>query len=79
VLELFPQARRNVSVREKVVTSLLWAEIDALNERLDGDGRVLVRPSGTEPVMRVLAEAKTAQTAEDLCATVAALVERELG
>jgi phosphoglucosamine mutase len=53
--------------------------VEALNERLDGDGRVLVRPSGTEPVVRVLAEAKTAQTAEDLCATVAALVERELG
>jgi len=79
VLELLPQARRNVSVRRKEVTSPIWAEIEALNEGLDGDGRVLVRPSGTEPVMRVLAEAKTAQTAEDLCATVAALVERELG
>jgi phosphoglucosamine mutase len=79
VLEPYPQAKRNVSVRRKVVTSVMWAEIEALNARLDGDGRVLVRPSGTEPVMRVLAEAKTAQTAEDLCATVAALVERELG
>ena len=79
VLELFPQARRDVSVRQKVVTSSIWTEIEALNARLDGDGRVLVRPSGTEPVMRVLAEAKTVQTAEDLCATVAALVERELG
>ncbi len=79
MLELFPQARRDVSVRQKVVTSSIWTEIEALNARLDGDGRVLVRPSGTEPVMRVLAEAKTVQTAEDLCATVAALVERELG
>ena len=79
VLELFPQARRDVSVRQKVVTSSIWTEIEALNARLDGDGRVLVRPSGTEPVMRVLAEAKTVQTAEDLCATVAALVESELG
>jgi phosphoglucosamine mutase len=79
VLELYPQARRNVSVRRKTVTSSIWGEVEALNERLDGDGRVLVRPSGTEPVVRVLAEAKTAQTAEDLCATVAALVERELG
>jgi phosphoglucosamine mutase len=79
VLALFPQARRNVSVRSKTVTSSIWGEVEALNERLDGDGRVLVRPSGTEPVVRVLAEAKTAQTAEDLCATVAALVERELG
>jgi phosphoglucosamine mutase len=79
VLEPYPQARRNVSVRRKEVTPSIRAEIEALNGRLDGDGRVLVRPSGTEPVMRVLAEAKTVQTAEDLCGTVAALVERELG
>jgi phosphoglucosamine mutase len=79
VLEPYPQARRNVSVRRKEVTPSIRAEIEALNGRLNGDGRVLVRPSGTEPVMRVLAEAKTVQTAEDLCGTVAALVERELG
>jgi phosphoglucosamine mutase len=40
---------------------------------------VLVRPSGTEPVVRVLGEAETAQEAERLCATIAALVTRELG
>jgi phosphoglucosamine mutase len=38
-----------------------------------------VRPSGTEPVIRVLAEAETAQEAENLCARIAALVRRELG
>jgi phosphoglucosamine mutase len=40
---------------------------------------VLVRPSGTEPVVRVLAEAETQEEAEKLCATIAALVTRELG
>jgi phosphomannomutase len=38
-----------------------------------------VRPSGTEPVVRVLAEAENAADAEKLCASIAALVERELG
>jgi phosphoglucosamine mutase len=40
---------------------------------------VLVRPSGTEPVVRVLAEAEDEQEAEKLCATIAALVSTELG
>ena len=49
------------------------------NKRFDGHGRVLVRPSGTEPVIRVLAEAETAPEAEEACGTISALVRRELG
>ena len=55
------------------------AEVERLNEELGERGRVLVRPSGTEPVVRVLAEAENAEDAEKLCASIAALVERELG
>jgi phosphoglucosamine mutase len=40
---------------------------------------VLVRPSGTEPVVRILAEAATAEEAETLCGRIAAVVEEELG
>jgi phosphoglucosamine mutase len=54
-------------------------EVDRLNERFDGKGRVLVRPSGTEPVIRVLAEAETRTEAEAACGTISALVRRELG
>jgi phosphoglucosamine mutase len=54
-------------------------EVERVNSRLNGQGRVLVRPSGTEPVVRVLAEAETAREAETLCASIAALVRRELG
>jgi phosphoglucosamine mutase len=50
-----------------------------VNAELDGGGRVLVRPSGTEPVVRVLAEAPTHEEAEALCARIAALVDQELG
>jgi phosphoglucosamine mutase len=57
----------------------LLAEVDEVNTELDGTGRVLVRPSGTEPVVRVLAEAETTEAAQDLCARVAALVTHELG
>jgi len=40
---------------------------------------VLVRPSGTEPVIRVLAEAENEREAAEACATISALVRRELG
>jgi phosphoglucosamine mutase len=57
----------------------LLAAVEGVNAELDGAGRVLVRPSGTEPVVRVLAEAETPEEAEKLCARIAALVTRELG
>jgi phosphoglucosamine mutase len=68
-----------VPVRTKTLSTAIQDEVDARNEELRGRGRVLVRPSGTEPVVRVLAEAETAQEAESLCASIAALVRRELG
>jgi phosphoglucosamine mutase len=57
----------------------LVERVDEINSELDGGGRVLVRPSGTEPVVRILAEAATQQEAEALCARIAGLVVQELG
>ena len=74
-----PQAKANVPVRTKALPPELQEEVERTNARLAGSGRVLVRPSGTEPVVRVLAEAENGQEAEALCATIAALVTRELG
>jgi phosphoglucosamine mutase len=71
----FPQAKTNVPVRLKEISTELRLAI----EELASGGRVVVRPSGTEPVIRVLAEAETEEAAEDLCARIAALVSRELG
>jgi phosphoglucosamine mutase len=71
----FPQAKTNVPVRSKEIPAGLRTEI----EELAGAGRVVVRPSGTEPVVRVLAEAETEKEASDLCGRIAALVSRELG
>jgi phosphoglucosamine mutase len=79
VMPHFPQAKRNVRVSRREVPAAVLEEVDRLTAGLDGDGRILVRPSGTEPVVRVLAEAPSEEDAESLCATIAALVERELG
>jgi len=75
----FPQVLENVQVRARALPESILAEAEALNVELNGSGRVLVRPSGTEPVVRVLAEAKTHREAADLCGRIAALVRRELG
>jgi phosphoglucosamine mutase len=71
----YPQARADVPVRSKEIPPELRSAIDELAE----DGRVVVRPSGTEPVVRVLAEAPSEEAAQDLCGRIAALVSRELG
>jgi phosphoglucosamine mutase len=80
VMPRFPQVMRNLPRAERgALPDDLLAAVEEVNAELDGMGRVLVRPSGTEPVVRVLTEAETAQAAEDLCAKVAALVTHELG
>ena len=79
VMPRWPQAKQNVRVRTKMLPEALKRSVRAENERLEGAGRVLVRPSGTEPLVRILAEAERAEDAQDLCATMAALVEREIG
>jgi phosphoglucosamine mutase len=80
VMEPYPQAIQNLprSGRGPLPPALL-EELAHVNGELNGDGRVLVRPSGTEPVVRVLVEAPTAEEARALCARIAALVRRELG
>jgi phosphoglucosamine mutase len=80
VMPRFPQAKENLprGARGPLPPSLL-AHVAAMNEELSGRGRVLVRPSGTEPLVRVLAEAESREEAEDLCARIAAQVTRELG
>ena len=79
VMPRFPQVKENIRVASKHLPEVLLKEVERFNERFDGRGRVLVRPSGTEPVIRVLAEAETAPEAEEACGTISALVRRELG
>jgi phosphoglucosamine mutase len=79
VLTLFPQCKENVPVSDRELTAAITAEVARVNQEWDGAGRVLVRPSGTEPLIRVLAEAENPGVAEEACASIAALVRQELG
>jgi phosphoglucosamine mutase len=79
VLRRFPQVQENVPVARKELTLAITREVERLNRELGERGRVLVRPSGTEPVVRVLTEAENGLDAGEICATIAALVSRELG
>ena len=79
VMPRFPQAKENVPVSRPEVPPAVTAEVERLNAQLEGRGRVLVRPSGTEPLVRVLAEAEHAEEAADLCASIASLVRQEAG
>jgi phosphoglucosamine mutase len=53
--------------------------IDRESEALEGRGRVLVRPSGTEPLVRVMVEAPTDDEAAAVCDRLVAVVEAEIG
>jgi phosphoglucosamine mutase len=79
VMDRYPQAKENVRVARRELSDGLRQEVDRVNRELSGRGRVLVRPSGTEPVIRVLAEAETDEEAAELCASITALVQQELG
>ena len=79
VMPRHPQVKENVRVRSKALSQAVLEAVAEQNAQLAGHGRVLVRPSGTEPVVRILAEAPGESEAAQLCATIAALVRRELG
>jgi phosphoglucosamine mutase len=79
VMPRWPQSKENVRVESKELSPAVLDEVERLNQAWDGAGRVLVRPSGTEPLIRVLAEAENAEVAAQACASIAALVRRELG
>jgi phosphoglucosamine mutase len=77
-----PQRLVNVRVRDRGALELAHDVNAAVREAerdLSGRGRVLVRPSGTEPLVRVMVEAPSDAEAEAVCGRLVALVERELG
>ncbi len=79
VMSRWPQQKENVPVADRELTPEVLDEVERLNSAWNGQGRVLVRPSGTEPLIRVLAEAEDPEVAKEACASIAALVRRELG
>ena len=79
VMPRYPQVQENVPVGARPLPESVFDEVERMNEELAGNGRILVRPSGTEPVVRVLAEARDFQKATELSARISTLVRRELG
>ena len=82
LMQRCPQELINVRVADKhaVSENAVVAETIAEAEaKLDGSGRILVRPSGTEPLVRVMVEAATHEEAFGYAQEIAAIIERELG
>lgn len=82
VMQRFPQELINVRVTDKhaVAQNEAVAAAIAQQEAVLGDsGRILVRPSGTEPLVRVMVEAPTHEQAHDVAQAVADVVEQQLG
>ena len=82
VVEPLPQVLRSVWVPDGAGLDddgAFRAELEAVEKELGVDGRVLVRPSGTEPVVRVMVEAPTTEQAETAATRLAAAVERACG
>ncbi|NCF20746.1 MAG: phosphoglucosamine mutase [Haliea sp.] len=81
-ITMCPQTMINVAIDAKVVLEdfpELTAAVSAVEEGLGKRGRVLLRPSGTEPVVRVMIEGQNAQEVEQLCTGLAQEVGRILG
>ncbi len=80
--EKYPQIVKNVPVSDRAGledNEIISAAIEEARERLGGDGRIIVRASGTEPVVRVLIEGPSRDVIETIAGELAEVVKRQLG
>jgi phosphoglucosamine mutase len=81
-MEKLPQRLMNVRVADRRAlegADEVWAAVDDANGQLEGRGRVLVRPSGTEPLVRVMVEAPREDECQEIVERLANIVEARLG
>ena len=81
---IYPQKLVNIRVentmKDKAMeVPAIKAIIDKMEEEMAGNGRILVRPSGTEPLLRVMAEAQTTEEVDYYVDTIAEVVKAEIG
>ena len=77
----FPQRLVAVPADRSLLPSAdrIWQEVEAVSEKLGDSGRVVLRASGTEPLVRVMVEAEDEAECERICRHLVALVQSEIG
>jgi phosphoglucosamine mutase len=79
--ERLPQRLENVRVKDRAAiegATELWNAAEEENAKLEGRGRVLIRASGTEPLVRVMVEAPDERECDEICDRLVEIVRREL-
>ncbi|AEF16448.1 phosphoglucosamine mutase [Thermoanaerobacterium xylanolyticum LX-11] len=84
VMVSYPQVLINAKVKNELKYKYMddediAREIEKLEEEMKGEGRVLIRPSGTEPLVRVMVEGKDQEKIESMARELANLIEKKLG
>jgi phosphoglucosamine mutase len=82
VMERLPQVLRNLAVSDRDALARaepIWAEVRAVEAELGDHGRVLLRQSGTEPLVRVMVEAPTEKAANEAADRLVAALQAALG
>jgi phosphoglucosamine mutase len=80
-MEKLPQTLVNVEVADREAIAgaeVVWEAVEREGQALEGRGRVLLRPSGTEPLVRVMVEAPSDEEAAAICERLVTLVRQEL-
>jgi phosphoglucosamine mutase len=80
-MEKLPQTLVNVEVADREAiddAASVWEAVEREGAALEGRGRVLLRPSGTEPLVRVMVEAPSAEEADAVCERLVTMVRQEL-
>ncbi|EJS5928334.1 phosphoglucosamine mutase [Listeria monocytogenes] len=80
-MKTFPQKLENIRVSDKnhvTDNPKVSKVIDEVEAEMAGNGRVLVRPSGTEPLVRVMVEAATKEETDEYCERISAVVRSEM-
>ena len=79
IIEVFPQILKNVPVRKKTQfhhDEEIQRVLHEQEKRLKGKGRLVVRPSGTEPLIRIMAEGLEQKELEEVVSLLASIIER---
>ena len=74
----FPQTLINLKVNNPnkiIVSDKFWSEVTRIEKQLGQNGRVLIRPSGTEPLIRIMVESDKSGASHDFCKALADLAQ----